>query len=81
MVAARNALLEPDDMSDHEIYVQEFGPEVAACIERTIQSEREIRAAQADARGGSARERVSGKAELSRAHAQNDRSSPTRENK
>jgi len=51
-------------MTDHEIYVQEFGTDVAACIERTIQAEREARAAADDARGGSARERVSGKAEF-----------------
>lgn len=52
-------------MTDHETYVQEFGPEVAACLERTIQAEREIRAAQADARGGSAGERMSGPSEFS----------------
>ena len=60
-------------MTDHEIYVREFGPEVAACIERTIQSEREIGSAVAGARGGSAWERTGGKAEFNPTPAQNEK--------
>jgi hypothetical protein len=65
-------------MTDHEIYIQELGPEVAACIERTIQAEREARAAVADARGGSAWERVSGKAEFTAAPSHIATSSATK---
>jgi hypothetical protein len=63
-------------MSDHDTYVAEFGPEVAACIERTLQAEREATAAVADAgrlapRGQRERETRS----LSGAHRPSDPSS------
>lgn len=59
-------------MTDHEIYVHEFGPEVAACIERTIQAEREIGAEVAGARGGSAGSARAGEQSSSGAHSPSD---------
>lgn len=39
-------------MTDHEIYVREFGPQVATYISKLLGAEREATAAVAGARGG-----------------------------